>query len=87
MDLSPGPLLALGRALFGFTRAQERGRVLLELVENEFKLFGPTVGLRRLARTSCYFAKFVGDFHAFRQSLRKVYNLPQFRRLVREHFR
>jgi nifR3 family TIM-barrel protein len=65
----------------------ERGRVLLRLVEGEFQLYGPTVALRRLARTSCYFAKFVPEFAAFREAVQAVKNLAQFRRLVREHFR
>src|SRR5207302_9968732 len=36
----------------------ERGRILLQLVEGEFRLYGTQLALRRLARTSCYFAKF-----------------------------
>jgi tRNA-dihydrouridine synthase B len=65
----------------------ERGRVLLQLVEGEFRLYGTTVALRRLARTSCYFAKFVPDFPAFRTAVHKVHDLPGFRRLVKDHFR
>jgi tRNA-dihydrouridine synthase B len=64
----------------------ERGRVLLRLVEGEFKLYGTTVALRRLARTSCYFAKFVPDFPTFRDAVHRVRSLDEFRRLVREHF-
>ena len=64
----------------------ERGRVLLQLVEGEFQLYGPTLALRRLARTSCYFAKFVPDFAAFRDAVHKVRDLRDFRRLVKEHF-
>src|SRR5438270_240213 len=47
------------------TRA-ERGRALLQLVEGEFHLYGASLALRRLARTSCYFAKFLPDFEVFR---------------------
>jgi tRNA-dihydrouridine synthase B len=65
----------------------DRGRALVRLVEAEFRLYGPTVALRRLPRTSCYFAKFVPDFAAFRSAVQKVENLPQFRRLVKDHFR
>jgi tRNA-dihydrouridine synthase B len=66
--------------------AAERGREVLKLVEEEFHFYGATVGLRRLARTSCYFAKFVPDFKAFRDSVHGVRSLDDFRRLVREHF-
>jgi nifR3 family TIM-barrel protein len=65
---------------------RERGKAVLEMVEGEFRLYGPTVGLRRLARTSCYFAKFLPDFAAFREAVHKVRDLPGFRRLVMEHF-
>jgi tRNA-dihydrouridine synthase B len=65
----------------------ERGRVLLQLVGEEFELYGPAVARRRLARTSCYFAKFAPDFAAFRDGVHRVRDLPEFRRLVREHFR
>ncbi len=64
----------------------ERGRALLQLVEGEFRLYGPVLGLRRLARTSCYFAKFLPDFAAFRDGVHAVRDLAGFRRLVREHF-
>jgi tRNA-dihydrouridine synthase B len=65
----------------------ERGRALLQLVEGEFRLYGPVVGLRRLARTSCYFAKHLPDFAEFRQRVHRTQNLHEFRRLVKEHFR
>jgi tRNA-dihydrouridine synthase len=64
----------------------ERGRILLRLVEEESHLYGTTVELRRLARTACYFAKFLPEFAAFREAVQKVENLAQFRRLVKEHF-
>jgi tRNA-dihydrouridine synthase B len=64
----------------------ERGRILLRLVEGEFRLYGPGLGLRRLARTSCYFARFLPDFGAFRERVHRVRNLHEFRALVREHF-
>jgi tRNA-dihydrouridine synthase B len=65
----------------------ERGGALLQLVEGEFRLYGPPLALRRLARTSCYFAKFVPDFAAFREAVHRVRDLAAFRRLVKEHFR
>jgi tRNA-dihydrouridine synthase B len=65
----------------------ERGRELLRLVEDEFRFYGTTVGLRRLARTSCYFARFLQEFKSFRDGVHRVRNLDAFRRLVNEHFR
>jgi tRNA-dihydrouridine synthase B len=65
----------------------ERGRVLLDLVEGEFQMYGPGAAIRRLARTSCYFAKFVPEFAAFREAVHRVRDLPEFRRLVKVHFR
>jgi tRNA-dihydrouridine synthase B len=65
----------------------ERGRVLLQLVEGEFRLYGNHLAMRRLARTSCYFAKFVPDFAGFRAAVHQVRDLNDFRRLVCEHFR
>jgi tRNA-dihydrouridine synthase B len=64
----------------------ERGRALLQLVEGEFRLYATPVALRRLARTSCYFAKFVPDFPRFREAVHRVHKLVDFRRLVKEHF-
>jgi tRNA-dihydrouridine synthase B len=65
----------------------ERGRALLQLVEGEFRMYGTVVGLRRLARTSCYFAKFLPGFAEFRTAVHAVQNLSAFRRLVKAHFR
>lgn len=65
----------------------ERGRALLNLVEEEFRIYGTAAAMRRLARTSCYFAKFVPNFPAFRDGVHRVRDLLEFRRLVREHFR
>ncbi len=64
----------------------ERGRCLLQLVEGEFHLYGPPLALRRLPRMSGYFAQALPDAAAFRAEVRQIGNLPQFRRLVREHF-
>ena len=64
----------------------ERGRALLQLVEGEFRYYGPGPALRRLARTGCYFARFLPDFPAFRAAVHAVRDLAGFRRLVREHF-
>ena len=52
--------------------SSERGRALLQLVEGEVHLYGPTLALRRLARTSCYFARFVPDFPSFREAVHRV---------------
>jgi nifR3 family TIM-barrel protein len=65
----------------------ERGRALLQLAEGEVQLYGPALARLRLARTSCYFARFVPDFAAFRDAVHKVRELRDFRRLVKEHFR
>jgi tRNA-dihydrouridine synthase B len=65
----------------------ERGRMLLHLVEHEFRFYGPAAGMRRLARTSCYFARFAPGFTEFRAAIHRVRDLADFRRLVREHFR
>ena len=67
--------------------AIERGRALLQLVEGEFRFYGAAPGLRRLARTSCYFAKFLPNFGDFRDAVHAVRDLADFRRLVKEHFR
>ena len=64
--------------------AAERARVMLQLVEDEFHFYGPTVAVRRLPRTAGYFARFLPDYAQFRAAVRQVRNLPQFRRLVRE---
>jgi tRNA-dihydrouridine synthase B len=65
----------------------ERGRALLQLVEGEFRLYGPALGQRRLARTSCYFAKYLPDFARFRDRVHRARGLNEFRQLVKEHFR
>ncbi len=64
--------------------ARQRVRAMLQLVEDEFRFYGPTVALRRLPRTSCYFAKVLPDYHEFRTAVRKVRNLTDFRRLAKE---
>jgi len=67
------------------TRA-EQGRWLLELIEGEFQLYGPPLALRRLPRMSGYFAHALPEAESFRAEVRQIRNLPQFRRLVRQHF-
>jgi len=64
----------------------ERGRLLLQLIEGEFHLYGPALALRRLPRMSGYFAQWLPEGAKFRAAVRQVKNLPQFRRAVREHF-
>jgi len=75
-----------GAAAVAPPKPAERARVLLQLVEGEFHLYGPTVALRRLPRTSCYFARPLDHFDAFRRAVQKVRSLHEFRTLVREHF-
>jgi nifR3 family TIM-barrel protein len=65
---------------------RERGRALLQLVEGEFRFYGPGIALRRVARTSCYFARFLPEFAAFRGAVHAVKDLHALRRLVKEHF-
>ena len=64
----------------------ECGRLMLQLIEGEFHLYGPPLALRRLPRMSGYFAQTLPDAAAFRDAVRQVKNLPQFRRLVRQYF-
>ena len=87
VDLPPVPGAVRGRSRRrGRRRRASAAGSCLQLVEGEFRLYGPAVGLRRLARTSCYFAKFVPDFAAFREAVHRVRDLAGFRRLVKEHF-
>jgi tRNA-dihydrouridine synthase B len=67
------------------TRCQ-RGQAALKLVEGEFQLYGHRLALRRLPRTSCYFAKFLPEFHAYRDAVKQVRDLQGFRRLVKEFY-
>ncbi|MCE9603923.1 MAG: tRNA-dihydrouridine synthase family protein [Planctomycetia bacterium] len=66
--------------------AQERGRAALEIFEEEIKIYGQALALRRLPRVSCYYAKFVADFAGFKTAVQKVRNTADFRTLVRTHF-
>jgi len=65
----------------------ERGRAVLQLVEDEFAFYGNYLGLKRLPRTACYFAKFLPDFAAFKDEVHAVRNRNEFRQLVRQWFR
>jgi tRNA-dihydrouridine synthase B len=76
-----------GGAETGQPRLVERGRLMLQLIEGEFHLYGPPLALRRLPRMSGYFAQALPDAPAFREAVRQVKNLPQFRRVVHEYFR
>jgi tRNA-dihydrouridine synthase B len=78
--------LVLGGAAIAPPSAAERARVLLTLVEGEFDYYGNHLALKRLPRTSCYFAKFLTDFAGFRTAVQQVKNFADFRRLVRDHF-
>lgn len=64
----------------------ERGRILLDLVDEELRFYGRPLGLRRLPRTACYFAKDLPDFPAFRREIQQVRDLEGLRRLVKSHF-
>ena len=78
-------LLSGGGRVAGPTLA-ERGRLMLQLIEGEFHLYGQPLALRRLPRMSGYFAQALPDAAAFRDAVRQVKNLPQFRRVVRQYF-
>jgi nifR3 family TIM-barrel protein len=82
-----GRALLQGNPLPPTPSPAERGRALLQLVEGEFRLYGPALALRRLARTSCYFAKHLPDFAEFRARVHRTRSLHEFRRLVKEYFR
>jgi tRNA-dihydrouridine synthase B len=78
--------LVLGGAAIAPPSLSERARVTLQLVEGEFDLYGHQLALRRLPRVACYFAKTLPGFAEFRQSVQRVKNLQEFKRLVRQHF-
>lgn len=65
----------------------ERGRAVVQLIEEEFQFYGPTTALRRLARVSCYFAKFVPRFDEFKRAVQQVKNAGEFKRMAAGHFR
>jgi tRNA-dihydrouridine synthase len=79
--------LLTGNSAGGPPTRVERGRVLLQLVEGEFRYYGPAIAIRRLPRTSCYFAKGLPDFAEFRGAVQRVRDLASFRRLAAEFFR
>ena len=79
--------LWLGGAIKSPPRAPERGRLLLALVEHEFRFYGADLALRRLPRVACYFAKSLAAFAAFREAVGKVRSLAEFRVLVKTCFR
>jgi nifR3 family TIM-barrel protein len=78
--------LVQGGAAVAAPTLAERGRVLMQLAEAEFRLYGANLALRRLPRASCYFAKVLPDFRAFRDAVQHVRSLHDLRRLVKEHF-
>lgn len=78
--------LVLGGAELAPPTPSERARVLLQIAEAEFEFYGNHRALKRLPRTSCYFAKFLPDFNVFRDGVQKVRTFPEFRQLVRQHF-
>lgn len=78
--------LVLGGAQLAPPSPTERARVLLQIVEAEFEFYGNHRALKRLPRTSCYFAKFLPEFDQFKSGVQKVRSFPEFRQLVRQHF-
>jgi tRNA-dihydrouridine synthase B len=64
----------------------QRGKAVLQLAQGEFQIYGHQVALRRLARTSCYFAKGLPDFADFRDAVHEVRDLHGFRRLVKKYY-
>lgn len=78
--------LVLGGSTVPLPSHNDRARVLLQLVESEFEFYGNYLALKRLPRVSCYFAKFLPDFPAFRDAVQSVRNFQDFKRLVRSHF-
>lgn len=79
--------LVTGGAVLPTPTPSERARVLLQLVEAEFEFYGTYLALKRLPRVSCYFAKFLPDFPAFRDAVQSVRTFAEFKQLVRLHFR
>ena len=82
-----GRALLAGNGMPAPPTIADRRRALLQLIEGEFRLYGSTVATRRLPRVSCYFAKFLPDFAAYKQRVQQIRSLDQFRRLVQDHFR
>jgi tRNA-dihydrouridine synthase B len=82
-----GRALFLGNGLPPPPSLHDRHRALVQLVEGEFRLYGPTVAVRRLPRVACYFAKFLPTFTDFKREIQTVRNLEQFRRLAKNYFR
>ncbi|HEV3021930.1 MAG TPA: tRNA-dihydrouridine synthase [Pirellulales bacterium] len=78
--------LVQGGAAIAAPSLAERGRVLVQLAEAEFRLYGANLALRRLPRASCYFAKALPDFASFRDAIRHVRSLYDLRQIVKEHF-
>jgi nifR3 family TIM-barrel protein len=79
--------LVQGGAAIAAPSLAERGRVLMQLAEAEFRLYGANLALRRLPRASCYFAKTLPDFASFRDAVQHVRSLNDLRQFVKEHFR
>lgn len=65
----------------------ERGRALLDLVERQTEFMGRALALKGLARTACYFAKFLPGFAEFRAAIHRVRDLRELKPLVLSHFR
>ncbi len=64
-----------------------RGLALLDLVDRQVEFMGRSLALKGLARTACYFAKFLPDFAGFRTAIHGVRDLRELKPLVLEHFR
>lgn len=65
----------------------ERGRAIVELIDEEFQFYGPTMAVRRLPRVACYFAKSLPNFDAFKREVREVKTAAEFKRLAKTYFR
>jgi tRNA-dihydrouridine synthase B len=78
--------LILGGASVSLPSIADRARAMMNLVEGEFDYYGTHLALKRLPRTSCYFAKHLSNFADFKTRIQSVKNLNEFRRVVKELF-
>jgi tRNA-dihydrouridine synthase B len=65
----------------------QRGKALLDLVDRQVEFMGRGLALKGLARTACYFAKFVPGFEDFRAAIHRLRDLRELKPLVLAHFR
>jgi nifR3 family TIM-barrel protein len=79
--------LHLGQAAPEAPDAQRRGRLLLDLVADELRFYGPQLGGRRIPRTACSFALDLPTYAEFRREVQRCDDLPRLKALVQRHFR